>query len=293
MSDVNFEPKVILITGCSSGFGLRTAVRLAQSGHRVVATLRDLSRNRTLLDEIQNIKKEIDLYQMDVKNKKDIKDVVRHVAAKYGYVDVVVNNAGYGIGGFFEDLTDEEIRAQMETNFFGVQNVTREVIPLMRQRRKGKIINISSIAGLSASPSFSAYNASKWALEGFSESLRYEMKIWGIDVCLIEPGTYKTKIFFENAHYAKNFNNENSPYFPISDFLKTKVKKYVDGCDKNLEDVPRLVEKLIQSRNPPFRNIPDIETKIMYSLRKLLPFSLYSALIFKTLFAGFPLPKNK
>jgi NAD(P)-dependent dehydrogenase (short-subunit alcohol dehydrogenase family) len=293
MSAANFEPKVILLTGCSSGFGLRTAIRLAKSGHRVVATMRDLARSGTLLDEVKNANKEIDLFQLDVTNKKTIKDVVRLVAAKHGYIDVLVNNAGYGIGGFFEDLTDEEIRAQMETNFFGVQNVTREVIPAMRQRRSGKIINISSIAGLSSSPSFGAYNASKWALEGFSESLRYEMKFWGIDVCLIEPGTYKTKIFYENARYAKNFKNPDSPYFSISEYMEKRVKNYVDGCDKNLEDIPRLVEKLINSKNPPFRNIPDIETRILYSLRRSLPFSLYSKLIFKTLFAGFKFPKSQ
>ncbi len=287
-----FSPKVILITGCSSGFGLRTAIRLAKSGHSVVATMRDLSRSGTLLDEVKNAKKEIDLFQMDVTNKKSIKDVVRLVAAKHGYIDVLVNNAGYGIGGFFEDLTDEEIRAQMETNFFGVQNVTREVIPCMRQRRSGKIINISSIAGLSASPSFGAYNASKWALEGFSESLYHEMKIWRINVALIEPGTYKTKIFYENARYAKNFTNPDSPYYSISQFLEKKVKNYVDGCDKNLEDVPKLVEKLINSKNPPFRNIPDLETKILYRLRRMLPFDLYSKMIFKMLFFGCPLPKR-
>jgi len=293
MSAGNSEPKVILITGCSSGFGMRTALRLAKSGHRVVATMRDLSRSGTLLDEVRNANKEIDLFQMDVTNKRAIKDVVRMVAAKHGYIDVLVNNAGYGIGGFFEDLSDDEIRAQMETNFFGVQNVTREVIPVMRQRRSGKIINISSIAGLSSSPSFGAYNASKWALEGFSESLRYEMKIWGIDVCMIEPGTYKTKIFYENARYAKNFTNPDSPYFTISEYLEKKVKKYVDGCDKNLEDVPNLVEKLINSQKPPFRNIPDIETKIMYGFRRLLPFPLYSKIIYKALFNGHKLPVNK
>lgn len=288
------SPKIILISGCSSGFGLRTAVRLAKSGHRVIATMRDISRSGSLLDEIKNQKTHVDLFQMDVTNKKSIKDVVRLTAAKYGYIDVLINNAGYGIGGFFEDLSDEEIRAQMETNFFGVQNLTREVIPCMRQRRSGKIINISSIAGLSASPSFGAYNASKWALEGFSESLYHEMKIWGISVALIEPGTYKTKIFYENAHYAKNFTNPNSPYYIISQFLAKKVKNYVDGCDKNLDDIPNLVEKIINSRNPSFRNIPDIETKFLYGLRRILPFGLYSKLIFKTLFWGCPLPgKNK
>ena len=113
-------------------------------------------------------------------------------------LDCVVNNAGYGIGGAFEDLTQEEIREQMETNFFGVQNVIREALHLMRNRGEGRIINISSVSGFSASPCFGAYNASKWALEGFSESLRYELKPFGIKVLLIEPGIYKTKILTEN-----------------------------------------------------------------------------------------------
>lgn len=284
---IKFEPKVILITGCSSGFGLRTAIRLAHSGHHVVATMRDLSRSGALTAEVKNLKNGIELYQLDVINKRMIKDVVRLIAAKHGYIDVLINNAGYGIGGFFEDLSDDEIRAQFETNFFGVQNVTREVIPCMRQRHSGKIINISSIAGLSAMPSFGAYNASKWALEGFSESLRYEMKIWGIDVVMIEPGTYKTKIFYENAHRAKNFSHPDSPYHLISEFLDKKVMNYVNGCDKDVEDVAKLIEKLINAKNPPFRNIPDIETKVLYGLRRILPFPIYSKLIFKTLFAGY------
>ncbi len=286
MSSLTFSPQVILITGCSSGFGLQTAVRLARRGHHVVATMRDLNRKGNLVDELKKTNTPIDILELDVTDRDSIHKAVTDIAAKYGFIDVLVNNAGYGLGGFFEDLTDSEIRGQMETNFFGVQNVTREVIPCMRQRRSGKIINISSIAGLSASPCFSAYNASKWALEGFSESLRYELKMWGIKVALIEPGTYKTKIFYENARYAKHFHNPESPYYEVSRDLEKRVKNYVDGCNKNVEDIAALVEKIIDSSNPPFRNIPDLETKVMYRLRKILPFRLYSALIYKAHFYG-------
>lgn len=284
---MSFTPKVILITGCSSGFGLRTAVRLAKSGHHVIATMRDLSRRGTLLDEIANLGKQLAVFQLDVTDKESIQKTVGAVAAKYGHIDVLINNAGYGVGGFFEDLSEEEIREQMETNFFGVQNVTREVIPCMRQRKSGKIINISSMAGLSASPAFGAYNASKWALEGFSESLRHELKIWGIDVVMIEPGTYKTKIFFENARYAKNFTNSASAYYPLSQFLEKRVKDYVEGCNKNIEAIPALIEKVINAKNPAFRNIPDLENKLLFGLRKILPFRLYSFLVAKALFHGF------
>lgn len=267
-----------------------TAARLAASGHHVYATMRDLNKKGALTDELNRRGAKADILQLDVTNKRSVKTAVTAIAAKYGYIDVLVNNAGYGIGGFFEDLTDEEIRQQMETNFFGVQNVTREVIPCMRQHRQGKIIMISSIAGLSASPCFGAYNASKWALEGFSESLRHEMKIWGIDVVMIEPGTYKTKIFSDNARYATNYNNPESPYYGISQFLGNKVSDYVRGCDKNMEDVPRLVEKLINSKHPPFRNIPDIETKILYALRRSLPIKAYMAMVSKALWGSYKLP---
>lgn len=284
------DSKVILITGCSSGFGLLTAARLASKGHHVVATMRDPAKSGALLQEVRTRGGEVDVLPLDVTDKASVEKAVRDIAAKYGYIDVLVNNAGYGIGGFFEDLTDKEIRRQFETNFFGVQNVIREVIPCMRQKRSGKIINISSAAGLSASPCFGAYNASKWALEGFSESLRAELKFWGIDVLVIEPGTYKTKIFYENARYAENFNNPVSPYYPISQFLEHRVKDSVDDCHKDPEDIAILVEKLIAAKNPPFRNIPDIETQVMSVLRKILPFRLYSRLIRKELFKNFQWP---
>lgn len=276
--------QTILITGTSSGFGFLTAARLAAKGHRVLATLRDLTKSDLLRAEVKRRGGIIDIFQMDVTDKNSIQPIIHDITAKYGFVDVLVNNAGYGVGGFFEDLTDEEIRQQMEVNFFGVQNVTRAVIPMMRQRRSGKIINISSVAGFSTSPAFSAYNASKWALEAFSESLRYELALWGIQVLLIEPGTYKTKIFHENARYAKHFDDPQSPYFSYSQLLRKKVIDYVDHCRKNPEKVAILVEKLINTPNPPFRNIPDIESRMLFTLRKLLPFRAYSWLIQRALF---------
>ncbi len=280
------NPLVILITGCSSGFGLLTAARLASRGHRVIASMRDVTKSGALLDEVKTRGGQLEVIPLNVTDKNLVKTAVAHAASKYGFIDVLVNNAGYGIGGAFEDLTDEEIRQQFETNFFGVQNMCRAVIPMMRPRRKGKIINISSVAGFSTSPCFSAYNASKWALEAFSESLRYELKFFGIDVLLIEPGTYKTKIFYENARYARNFRNENSPYYLLSKYLEQRVKAYVDDCHKEPEFVAALVEKLIHAKNPAFRNIPDIESQMLYLLRKFLPFRVYSFMIRKGLFHG-------
>ena len=282
----NTDPKIILITGTSSGFGLLTAARLAAAGHTVIATMRNLNKNVALQEEVKRRGGSVDLMPLDVINPESIKTTIKDIGAKYGYIDVLINNAGYGLGGFFEDLSEGEIRQQFETNFFGVQNVTRAVIPLMRARRSGKIINISSIAGFSTSPAFGAYNASKWALEAFSESLRYELGFFGIDVLLIEPGTYKTKIFYENAKYAQNFHNETSPYYPISRHLEKKVREFVDDCFKDPEEVAILAEKLIRTKNPGFRNIPDIESRVMFFLRKVLPFRTYSFIIRKALFQG-------
>lgn len=278
--------KIVLITGCSSGFGLHTAAHLGSNGYKVIATMRNLDKQSALLSEVYRRGGQVDILQLDVTDKSSIKEAIQEVASKYGYVDVLVNNAGIGTAGFFEDLTDEEIRQVMETNFFGVQNVTREIIPLMRSRKQGKIINISSVSGFSTSPAFGAYNASKWALEGFSESLRYELKFFGIDVLLIEPGTYKTEIFYENSRYATNFDNPESPYYEISQHLKRLVASHVEDCRKDIEEIPALVEKLIKAVNPSFRNIPDIESKFLYILRRILPFSVYSWIIRTAMFRG-------
>ncbi|MDD3374690.1 MAG: SDR family oxidoreductase [Candidatus Omnitrophica bacterium] len=271
--------KVVLITGCSSGFGLRIAARLASLDYRVVATMRNLSKQDDLVEEIALRGGEAEILRLDVLDVDSIKNVIKYIKEKYGHLDVLVNNAGYGIGGFFEDLTQEEIHSQMETNFFGVQNVTREALPLMREQRKGTILNISSVSGLYGLPCFGAYNASKWALEGFSESLYYELKPFGINVCLIEPGLYKTKILHENRRYATNFFNPQSPYYKISQSFQKRTNDRVKISGRNPEDVAVLVERLISSNSPPFRNIPDASGKLLYAFRKFLPFGLFSRLV--------------
>ena len=197
--------KVILITGCSSGFGLLTAVRLAARGHFVWATMRDLSKKQALEDALAQRQTQAFIRELDVTKPSTIKNIVEEIQKTHFHVDVLVNNAGYGIAGFFEDLSEEEIRAQMETNFFGVQNVCRAIIPLMRERHQGKIINISSVAGQVAVPCLSAYNTSKWALEAFSESLYYELGLFGISVVLVEPGSYRTNIFTKKRPICQEF----------------------------------------------------------------------------------------
>jgi len=283
--------KVILITGCSSGFGLASAAYLAERGYHVIATMRDLDRSSGLINELNKRDAEVELFPLDVTKNETIREVMVHIAQEHGYIDVLINNAGYGIGGSFEDLTDEEFRDQLDVNLFGVLNVTREALHLMRKRPDAKIINISSIAGLSSSPCFSAYNTSKWALEGFSEGLRYELKPFGIKVLLIEPGVYKTKIFYENRKYASNYSNPDSPYFEMSKHLKNRIDKFVKDNHKDVEDIARLIYKLINAKNPRFRNQPDIEAKVQLFMKRVLPFSLYSKIVESTVFKGFKITR--
>jgi len=279
--------KVILITGCSSGFGMLAAARFASQGHRVIATMRDLNRQGILISELKERGTEADILQLDVMDPASISNVMRHIGDRYGHIDVLINNAGIAIGGTFEDLTQDEIRLVMETNFFGVQNVTRAVIPFMRSQKGGKIICLSSVSGLYGSPGFGAYNASKWALEGFCESLSYELKFFNIDVVLVEPGAYKTKIFTENTRYATHFDNPKSPYYEMSQFLKERVDAGVRDNHRDPEDVPRVLERIIKTKHPKLRYTTEVEGKVVLLLKKLLPFRLFSYLYSKVLFKGY------
>jgi len=267
--------KVILITGCSSGFGLLTAVRLAAQGHFVWATMRDLSRQKPLEDALAGRQAQAFIRELDVTKPSTIKKVIDEIQKTHNHIDVLINNAGYGIAGFFEDLTEEDIRGQMEVNFFGVQNVCREIIPLMRKRSQGKIINISSIAGQVASPCLGAYNASKWALEGFSESLYSEMCLFGISVSLVEPGSYPTKIFSENAHYARHFDNSQSPYFRFSQKLKNAAQKYTGKLKRDPQEVAGLIESIINKSHPRLRYVSDFSSWSRIMIQKILPPRLF------------------
>ena len=277
------EQKIVLITGCSSGFGLIMATHLAACGHKVIATMRSLEKETDLLSKASELQVKIETLHLDVTNNESISVVKDHLTSKYGHLDVLINNAGFGMAGFFEDLTENDIREQMETNFFGVQNVTRQMLPLLKQKPGSKIINISSVSGFTASPAFSAYCTSKWALEAFSECLRLELKFFGIDVLLIEPGSYITKIFSENARLATNFYNKESQYYNLSCHLKNTIDVSLSKNTKDPQDIAKLAEKLINQKNPPFRNIPDFSSKLLYIFRKYSPFWLYSWIIEKVM----------
>lgn len=190
--------KKILITGCSSGFGLDAAKTLARKGHHVYATMRAVDgRNASSADDLRSFAEtedaSISVHEMDVTSDESVQKAV----AGMGEVDVLINNAGYGYGGPVESFEADEILAQLDLNIVGTARVANAVLPGMRERGEGLIIQVSSTAGRGAFPGFGVYHASKWGLEGMSEAMRYELAPLGIDVVIVEPGPFATH-FFEN-----------------------------------------------------------------------------------------------
>ena len=187
--------KVALVTGSSSGIGFESCIALAKDGYRTFASMRDIKK----AGEIKAIAKKenlpIDVIQIDVDNEESIVSAIKQVVSDGGRLDVLVNNAGYGQFGCTEDVSVDDFRKQFETNFFSIIRIIQEVSPIMRNQNSGIIVNISSVIGRMGLPGFSAYISTKYALEGLSECLRYELGQFGIKVTLIEPGAIKTNFF--------------------------------------------------------------------------------------------------
>tara|TARA_B100000029_G_scaffold516641_1_gene632087 strand:+ start:16191 stop:17072 length:882 start_codon:yes stop_codon:yes gene_type:complete len=284
--------KTTLITGCSSGFGMLTAINLASSGYSVFATMRNLDKKDKLLKKVNDSGGKIELIELDVTKNDTIIEAVEMIKSKTGRLDYLINNAGYGLGGFFEDISQDEFRQQMETNFFGVINVTREALPLMRTTARSnsnvKIINISSVQGRAPMPGLVAYATSKWAVEGFSESLYHELLPFGIKVILVEPGSYQTEIFTSNAKIAERSSEKSSPYNTLSNSFKQKIEQMTKGGTIGMGDNPKVVAQLIQqileSNSPKLRYVVGKDAKLRILLRSILPTKFYARILHKALF---------
>lgn len=276
------KSKVALITGCSSGIGLLTAVELASRGYRVVATMRDLSR-RGRLDKAAakaNVAKNIEVRQFDITELDSMSFSIAEILGDHGRIDVLVNNAGFPMAGFAEDVQLSELREQFETNFFGHVAVTKAVLPSMRAKGSGHIIMISSVAGRTGQPSLSSYAASKFALEGWTESLRMEMFNLGIRVVLIEPGAYDTDIWERNARLAKRSIDGSSPNVErarrFRDYVQSgSIKK------RDPREVARLVARVAEDPNPKLRYLTGHDAYLQVILKALMPWSWYERLITK------------
>ncbi len=277
---------IALVTGASSGFGMLSTIELAKKGFYVIATMRDINRQTDLLAHIQqnHLEEAILLHPLDVTSFESIQNV-KKLLIEMGRIDVLINNAGYAAAGFAEEVPLEEYRRQFETNFFGVIAVTQAVLPIMRKQQHGKIINISSISGLSAFPGLSPYVSSKYALEGFSESLRLEVQPFGIDVILIEPGSYITKIWSKGREIeiAEKNLQEHSPYYSYIKAIKREIvkgeKDYGDPID-----VAKLIAKIaLQKKVKRLRFPIGKGIKMIIILKKFLPWSIWETIVLKKL----------
>jgi NAD(P)-dependent dehydrogenase (short-subunit alcohol dehydrogenase family) len=249
------QGKVALVTGSSSGIGFETSLLLARKGFCTYATMRNLNKSLKIKEIAEKENLPLEVLKLDVTDEKSVKDAIRQITDENSRIDVLVNNAGYGVMGAVEDLSLEEFKSQFETNFFGVIRVTKEVIPIMRNQGSGNIINVSSVGGRIGLPINSAYISSKFALEGLSESMRYELQQFGIDVILIEPGVVKTN-FFENV-VIKNNNNTNttnssktSPYSQLTQKLFEGFVPMLNSSSSSVSsDVAEVIYQAIESNN--------------------------------------------
>jgi len=278
------ENKVAVVTGSSSGFGLLTVVELAKAGFFVVATMRHVDRRTRLDEELARsgteLSSRIEVLQLDVTDFDRIPTAMTEIAHAHGRIDVLVNNAGFGVGGFAEDVLLEELRLQLETNFFGQVAVTKSILPTMRAQRSGHIIMVSSILGLIGQPMVSSYCASKHALEGWAEALRIELRSLGIKVVLVEPGAYKTDIWTRNVMVSRGSTDESSPN-------KDRSRRYVEGVKESQREmadpleVAELIARIAQDQNPRLRYRAGKDAKIGYFMRALLPWSVWESMVEK------------
>jgi len=198
--------KVALVTGSSSGIGFETSLALARDGFYTFATMRDVSKGDKLMEITKKENLTLEIIELDVDKEGSIENAVQNIMEKKQRIDLLVNNAGWGLWGSVEDVSVDEFKTQFETNFFAIIRMIQEVLPIMRKQNSGNIVNISSVAGRIGFPISPAYISSKFALEGLSESLRFELMPFGINVIIIEPGVIKTN-FFEPIKLAKKAEN--------------------------------------------------------------------------------------
>ncbi len=257
--------KVVLITGCSSGIGFATAVEFSKNNFITFPTMRNLARKNELEEELNNSE---DIIKLDVTDDVSIDNAISQIESKYGRIDILINNAGYALFGSFEDTSIDEFKQQLDTNLFGTIRLMKKVIPLMKKNGSGKIINISSIAGLCGFPFMSAHISSTFALEGLTESIGYELKKFNIQLSLIEIGGIKTK-FTDNKKLTKDALSN-------PDYSKN-MQKYLDMVDRifaNASPATMVSQKILEICNSDIvlpRYVVGPDAQQIISQKKSLP----------------------
>ncbi|WP_271253891.1 SDR family oxidoreductase [Pseudanabaena sp. Chao 1811] len=274
--------KTVLITGASSGIGRATALYFQKRGWNVAATMRSpeqvISKEAGRANSLTNLDR-LALLKLDVTDTDSIKAAVAEAIEKFGSIDVLVNNAGYGMLGAFETSTPEQIQRQFHTNVFGLMETTRAVLPHFRDRQSGVIVNVASVGGRVAFPLYSLYHSTKWAVEGFSESLQHELLAFNIHVKIIEPGPIKTDFYDRSAE--RTSNPDFPEYDALSDRVLTKLNQ-IGTTGASPDVVAKTIYGASTDKSWKLRYPADPLAKQLLLARKLLPDFLFTKLIRQT-----------
>lgn len=263
--------QIALITGASGGFGILTVIELAKIGIQVVAGVLNSTEKEIVLTESKkhNVENFVDVVKLDVSDDTDIQNVKNHIFSTYKTIDIVINIAGYSVGGPAEDIPIEEYKKQFDVNLFGTIAVTKAFIPYMRENRRGKIINMGSISGTIAFPGLSPYASSKFALRGFSESLRLELLPFNVQVCLLEPGTYKTPIWEKGLKELETIKVHDD-YKQMIEFARKGSKMGLEKGGNPIE-VTSVIKKLCLEEKTSFYHPIGKDAKGLVRLKKKIP----------------------
>lgn len=272
--------KTILVTGASSGIGKSIAQYFLDKGWNVAATMRSPQKEKDLTENDS-----LKLYALDVTDKSSIGKAINSVITDFGKIDVLVNNAGYGAIGIFEKSTQEEIQRQFDVNVFGVMQMTKAILPHMREHKSGTIINITSVGGRLTFPIYSVYHATKWAVEGFAESLQYEVKPFNIRIKNVEPGAIKTDFYSRSQNLFAN--KELTAY-------DNYEKVVLGNAQKVGEDAPGpeiVAKKVFKAANDTSYRIRyftgDAQAGMLMRMRKLLPLTAFMKMVSSVVEKGF------
>ena len=256
--------KVAIVTGTTSGIGYETCLSLARDGFYTFATVRDIKKAEKILQVAKKENLDIEIIELDVDDEKSISTAIQKILSKKQRIDVLVNNAGWGLFGSVEDVPIKDFRAQFETNFFGIISIIQKVAPVMRKQKSGVIVNISSVAGKIGFPGSPAYISSKFALEGLSESLRYELGQFGVKVVIIEPGVIKSN-FFSSMKIAEP--KPDSPYKEITEKVIMGIKMMAElGTPPS--EVAFTILKAIKEKDPRPRYIVGNDAQMFLEAKK-------------------------
>ena len=274
--------KAALITGASSGFGLLTSITLAKRGWHVLATMRDMGRRERLESAARSagVLELIEVHALDVTDAEQMAGIAQLIGRREEPLHALVNNAGFAVPGFAEEVTDGELREQFETNFFGATGLTRAILPQMRRQGFGHVVMVSSISGRTGFPGVSSYVASKFALEGWTETLRYEMATLGIKVSIVEPGSFATDIWTRNAKLTAKMTDAASPNAARRARWQSRIE--ASAKDRaNPQEVADLIARILETPEPKLRYVIGRDARMALLMRKMLPAGVFERLMVK------------